>query len=95
MKAIKDFTDIDYAIIERGAMGGTLKETLQWVAGGLTPVKTETAFQLARGGGAVFAIYDDGTDSQLDDIESEEQYYPDKSKSYPEVPTIFVVEGEL
>lgn len=73
----------------------TFKGSLEWIESGLTPVKTKTAFELARGGRDVFAIYADGTDTQLDDIETEAEYYADMSKSWPEIETIFVVEGEL
>ena len=70
-------------------------EGLGWLSDGLTPVTTETAFQLARGGRTVFMIHADGLDTVLDDIEMESEHYPDKTLSYPDIETIFVVEGRL
>lgn len=96
MKLLSELTPIEVEILQRFARNSeTLESGIDWLASGLTPVKTATAFQLARGGRAVFQIYEDGTDGQLDDLDTEAEYYPDQSKSYPEIPTIFVVEGEL
>lgn len=97
MKTLDNLTDIEIEILKRFAECNmeNFVSGMKWLASGLTPVKTETAFQLARGGRAVFMIYADGTDSQLDDIDSEIEYYQDLKKSYPEIDTIFVVEGEL
>lgn len=98
MKTLDKLTPIEIEIVRRTAHvddGVNIQSTLDWIAGGITPVKTATAFQLAKGGREVFQIYADGTDTLLDDIEAESEYYPDKSKSYPEIETIFVVEGDL
>lgn len=96
MRKLQDF---ELEIIRRSANaddGMNLQNTIEWIMNTqLTKVKTDTAFILARGGREVYQMYADGTDSLLDDIESENEYYPDKSKSYPEIETIFVVEGEL
>lgn len=92
--------DLKTELIRRFAVNdkkdGDLEESLKWLEGGdLKKVTTETAFQLAKGGRNVFMIHDDGTDTVLDDIDFEEEYYTDKSKSWPEIETIFLVEGEL
>lgn len=95
MRKLQDF---EIEIIRRSANaddGMNLQATIDWVEKGLTKVRTDTAFMLARGGREVWQMYGDGTDSLLDDIETESEYYPDKSKSWPEIETIFVVEGEL
>jgi len=68
-----------------------LETDLNWLDC-LKPVSTRTAFRYAEDGQDVFMIYADGTDSQLDDLETEREYYPDLSKSWPKIETIFVVE---
>lgn len=94
-----ELTPLNIEMIRRFAVkdksDGDMKQSLEWLASGLTQVKTETAFQLARGGRDVMMLYADGTDSLLDDIDAESEYYPDKSKSWPQIETIFLVEGEL
>lgn len=64
---------------------------LDWIET-LEQVTTEEAFKLAEDGKEVYAIYDDGTDSLLDDLETEREYYKDLSLTYPHIPTIFVIE---
>lgn len=100
-----ELTPLNIEIINRVAQNNpdTMVATLEWMAGGLTHVTTQTAFQLARGGGEVYMFYGDGTDSLLDDIGHEADYYlaPEcldekgKPKTYPEIETIFLVEGKL
>ena len=95
---MRKLQDYEIEIIRRSANaddGMNLQATIDWVEKGLTKVRTDTAFMLARGGREVWQMYADGTDSLLDDLETESEYYPDKSKSWPEIETIFVVEGEL
>lgn len=98
MRKAIELTPLNIELIRRFAKNideDDFKASLNWLADGITQVKTETAFQLAKGGRAVFQIYADGTDTQLDDLESEREYYPDLSKTYPEIETIFIVEGDL
>lgn len=93
---LEDLNEVQLEILKRFARNEeSFSNGVKWLACGLTQVKTETAFQLATGGRDVFAIYADGTDAQLDDLESMREYYEDLSKSWPEIETIFVVEGEL
>lgn len=69
-----------------------LESKLRWIPD-LTPVTTATAFQLSKGGRDVWCI-DKDADYYLE-VEVQDEYYPDKMKTYPEIETIFVVEGKL
>lgn len=55
-------------------------------------VTTRRAFELAYKDKTVIQLYADGTDSELDAMDIEEEYFPDKSQSWPNVETIFLVE---
>lgn len=66
-------------------------EDRYWLSN-LRHISTEEAFKIAESGGTIVQLFEDGTDSLLDDLKTENEYYPDKSKSYPEIPTIFFEE---
>lgn len=95
----ENFTEVQKEIVERlasewkaqGKNGEEILSDILWIQD-LEQVRTSEAFVLAGQGKEVYMIYEDGTDSQLDDIEAESEYYPDKTKSYPEIETIFVIE---
>lgn len=75
---------------QNGASKSERDSDREWVDN-LRHITTEDAFRMARAG-TVIQIFEDGTDSQLDDLKTESEYYPDKTKNWPEIPTIFVVE---
>lgn len=89
------FSEIQLEIILRSSQDwedtGDVKRELNWIKR-LRQVSTAEAFALAEKGEEVVQIYADGTDSVLDDLETEREYYPDITKNYPEIDTIFVVE---
>ena len=96
MIQINEITPLEIELIKRFANSDDPKRYesgLYWIASGLTQVTTETAFQLARGGRNVY-IVDNDCDYQLDDIETLWEYYSDL-KTYPEIESIFLVEGKL
>lgn len=93
-----EMTPLNVQLLGRFAQGGqeTHENGINWLANKkLTQVTTKTAFQLAKGGREVWGVDADGTDYLIDDIELHSEYYPDKTKTWPEIETIFLVEGVL
>lgn len=72
----------------------SLADSLEWFESQKI-ITTRKAFELAEKDIAVIQLFADGTDSQLDDLEAENEYFPDKSKSWPNIETIFVTEVKL
>lgn len=68
-----------------------LADSLEWFEK-QTIITTRKAFELARKDRTVIQLFADGTDSQLEDLELEDEYFPDKTKSWPHIATIFVTE---
>lgn len=68
-----------------------LADSLEWLDS-CSILTTRRAFEVAGGDREVVQLFADGTDAILEDCDFEHEYFPDKSKSWPEIPTIFVVE---
>ena len=90
-------TDLQLKLVQRYASWDDVdagREGIEWAMNSnLTQVKTATAFALARGGISVTCV-DEDADYELE-VDEQDEHYPDKTKTYPEIETIFVVEGEL
>lgn len=69
----------------------SLADSIEWFED-CEIVTTRKAFQLAKADKSVIQLFADGTDTQLEDSELEHDYFPDKSKSWPEIETIFILE---
>jgi hypothetical protein len=90
-------TDLKWELIKRFTSWNDVEAgqyRVEWVMSTeLTQVKTSTAFILARGGVNVTCI-DKACDYPLE-VDEQDEFYEDKSITYPEIETIFVVEGSL
>lgn len=81
-------------LAKKDVEGYDLAGDLLWL-GSLTPLSTRTAFALAKDGRDVYEVSLDGNDHLLEDIESESAHYLDKSKSWPQIEAIWVIEGDI
>ena len=92
-------TDTELEIVRRYASWNDKeagKAGIEWFFNSrknLTVVSTEVAFALARGGMDVMCIDEDADYALESDFQDE--HYPDKSKSYPDIETIFVLESAI
>ena len=71
-----------------------LGKAIDWLMSAkLHQLTTAEAFDLSEKK-TVICIDADGVDYELE-ADDQDEHYPDKSKNYPEIETIFVIEGSL